>query len=58
MGSKEHAVTAVRIERMENTRHSFSNPKGLAFEADRDGLTPAALEAVVSAGVFRVAKPS
>jgi hypothetical protein len=48
-GGREGCVmTAVRIERSGNTHHSSRTPQGFAFEADRERLTPAALEAVVN----------
>jgi len=41
-------MTAVRIERPRNAHHSSHNPQGFALEADRERLTPAALEAVIN----------
>jgi hypothetical protein len=41
-------MTAVRIERSGNAHDSSHAPQGFASEADRERLTPAALEAVVN----------
>jgi hypothetical protein len=42
------AMTAVRIERAGNAHYSSHNPQTFALEADRERLTPAALEAIIN----------